>query len=661
MKSILLSLAFLFTLQFAGQTQTIFDEVDWDENPSYVQSDSTYADQDEFMVRKKVYVEIYNEIVNGQEVLKHQEIVHTLIQVNTDKAIDENNKIFVRYEEGDELLQKARVILPSGKVIEVKEEDIFESEDEDDKGSKYFALEGLEIGAQIEHFYQRELDPNITGVTVYAQGQYPMMEYSYKLYHPSYLRFAHRAYNCEWEPISTEPSDERSALEWKTKDIPGVGEQPMSYYDAGMRRFSYKLDKNIYTGAANIINYKRLNENIYQQYMVVEDKKELKALKKMVKEMDLSDEMSQEERIRAVENYCKNNYTVFPLQLSFFGLSPNIVDIASNKITSKEGYVRLLFGLYTYLDIDAELVLTSSRSDFLFEEDFENYQYLDKYLIYFPDVKDFVAPNVSNSRLGVIPASWTDNFGLFCKPVSIAGVSSCISDIKFIPAPGMEANYDEMDITVALDFDEVKATATYHKTLTGIYAQNYQPEFPNLKDEEKEELEEGMATYVDEDAEVLETELTNVEKNDFGAKPLIHDFTIASESFLSVAGDKVLFSVGDLIGPQQELYLEKGEERILPVDVGYNHGYSRSITFDIPEGYEVKNLDELLIDVKYEREGEEVIAFESTYTLEGKTVTVNIEEFYKDHHFEVEEFEAFRSVINAAADFNKVVLVFGQM
>ncbi len=661
MKTLFLSIICFLLLPTLGQTQTIFEEVDWDENPTYVQSDSTYADEDEFMVRKKVHVEIYNEVINGQEVLKHREIVHTLIQVNTDKAIEENNKIFVRYEEGDQLLQKARVILPSGKVIPVKEESIFESEEEDDKGSKYFALEGLEIGAQIEHFYQRELEPNITGITIYAQGRYPMMEYSYKLYHPSYLRFAHRAYNCEWEPISTEPSDERSALEWKAKNIPGVGEQPMSYYDAGMRRFAYKLDKNIYTGASNIINYKRLNENIYQQYMLVEDKKELKALKKMVKEMELSDEMSQEERIRAVENYCKNNYTVFPLQLSFFGLSKNIVDIANNKITSKEGYVRLLFGLYSYLDIDAELVLTSSRADFLFEQDFENYQYLDKYLIYFPEVKNFIAPNVPNSRLGIVPASWTDNYGLFCKPVSIAGVSSCISDIKFIPAPEMEANFDEMDIKVSLDFDEVKATANYHKTLTGIYAQSYQPEYSSLKDEEKEELEESMATYVDEDAEVIETQLTNVEKNDFGAKPLIHDFTIASESMLSIAGDKVLFSVGDLIGPQQELYLEKGEERILPVDVGYNHGYSRSITFDIPEGYEVKNLDELLIDVKYDRDGEEILAFESTYTLEGNTVTVNIEEYYKDHHFEVEEFEAFRSVINAAADFNKVVLVFGQM
>ncbi|MEO0404912.1 MAG: hypothetical protein AAF193_08580, partial [Bacteroidota bacterium] len=82
-----------------------------------------------------------------------------------------------------------------------------------------------------------------------------------------------------------------------------------------------------------------------------------------------------------------------------------------------------------------------------------------------------------------------------------------------------------------------------------------------------------------------------------------------------------------------------------------------TITFNIPEGYEVKNLDDLKINFTYDREGETILAFVSDYTLEGNTVKIVIDEYYKENHFPVEEYEAFRSTINGAADFNKVTLV----
>ncbi|MDA0882347.1 MAG: hypothetical protein O2984_03455 [Bacteroidetes bacterium] len=104
----------------------------------------------------------------------------------------------------------------------------------------------------------------------------------------------------------------------------------------------------------------------------------------------------------------------------------------------------------------------------------------------------------------------------------------------------------------------------------------------------------------------------------------------------------------------------KSREAMLPVDVGYNHGYYRTIAFDVPEGYEVKNLDDLNMDITYERDGEQILAFVSRYEVDGKRVKVIIDEVYRDHHFPVEEFENFRAVINGAADFNKLVLVFGE-
>jgi hypothetical protein len=52
--------------------------------------------------------------------------------------------------------------------------------------------------------------------------------------------------------------------------------------------------------------------------------------------------------------------------------------------------------------------------------------------------------------------------------------------------------------------------------------------------------------------------------------------------------------------------------------------------------------------------------FRSSYTLEGKTLKVVLDEYYKRLDYSLEEFEEYRKVINAAADFNKVVVYLEQ-
>jgi hypothetical protein len=50
-------------------------------------------------------------------------------------------------------------------------------------------------------------------------------------------------------------------------------------------------------------------------------------------------------------------------------------------------------------------------------------------------------------------------------------------------------------------------------------------------------------------------------------------------------------------------------------------------------------------------------SFVSNYTLEGQTLTVTINEYYKQLYAPLERYEDYRKVVNAAADFNKVTLV----
>ena len=71
----------------------------------------------------------------------------------------------------------------------------------------------------------------------------------------------------------------------------------------------------------------------------------------------------------------------------------------------------------------------------------------------------------------------------------------------------------------------------------------------------------------------------------------------------------------------------------------------------------MKNLDKLNFDVSHEIDGDEVFNFTSTYELKGDELLISIDENYKRITCSKDCFEPFREVINAAADFNKVILV----
>jgi hypothetical protein len=57
------------------------------------------------------------------------------------------------------------------------------------------------------------------------------------------------------------------------------------------------------------------------------------------------------------------------------------------------------------------------------------------------------------------------------------------------------------------------------------------------------------------------------------------------------------------------------------------------------------------------QDGKEVIAFKSTYTYENNILKISNVEYYNVMNLPLEQYEAFKNVVNAAADFNKIVLV----
>ena len=122
-----------------------------------------------------------------------------------------------------------------------------------------------------------------------------------------------------------------------------------------------------------------------------------------------------------------------------------------------------------------------------------------------------------------------------------------------------------------------------------------------------------------------------------------------------IVGDQYLFKLGETIGRQMEMYQEG--TRKLPLELDNCHGYYRYITVILPEGYSVANLDKLNMSFKVMQDGKEVTAFNSTYTLTGNVLQITNLEYYNTLSLPIDQYEAYKNVVNAAADFNKIVLV----
>jgi hypothetical protein len=146
-----------------------------------------------------------------------------------------------------------------------------------------------------------------------------------------------------------------------------------------------------------------------------------------------------------------------------------------------------------------------------------------------------------------------------------------------------------------------------------------------------------------------------VDNNDAPNHPFNIEGDVDISSLIENAGNKYLFKVGDAIGPQEEMY--NPDKRQNPVENQFNHGYHREITFNIPDGYTINNLNDINMDVAVLEDGKETSYFHSHYTVDGNTVKIVINEDYEKIDYPVDQFAQFQKVINASADFNKVVLV----
>ncbi|MET1258138.1 DUF3857 domain-containing protein [Flagellimonas sp. DF-77] len=649
MKNTLSALLLFCSLCLNAQNELVTTAYDWEAEPAYSTSIETGVAMKALQEKYTIEYAYDDEGTFTQHYLEHKTLL-----LNSNDKIEEYNKIYLPYNASSALLKsKARVITASGEVIELDESKILTAQDnETGQNYKYFAFEGVEKGSIIEYFYVERKNPSYSGSTYRLQSDFQKTNVAFELYAPSNLVFEFKSYNGLPAVVQDTLSEGRSRWELKLDKIDALLDESQAPYTASRAALVYKLDKNLNSNKSDLSSYGNVAQNIYNYYYQEPDKTAQPLLDEFL-EGTIKATDTDDAKIRKLDNQIKSGFI-----LSEAG-GDNLNDLTSilkTKIANSAGLIRLYVALMQQLEIKHELVITSDRTKIKFDDKFEAHNFLTDFLMYFPKQDRYLSPTELGTRYGYPPPYLTDNHGLFIKEVSVGSFTSAVGKIKFIKAVSADDTVDEMKIDVNFDTDDITTNEIkLSRSFSGYYALPIHPYMAQVIGEDRTNILEGLAKTINENVTVESMEVINEDPELFGVKPIIFELGVRSNALVEKAGRKYLFKVGDLIGPQVQMYQEK--KRVLPLENEHTRSYLRTITITLPEGYDVVNLEDINIDNKYAEGGSEQFSFTSSYELAGNVLTIRADEFYRTNIVPPSNFNEFRKVINSAADFNKITLI----
>ena len=614
---------------------------DWKENPKLHELSSAELKESSIGILEKYIVE-YKKGMFSQDLISY-ETTHSITRVNNEKGISKHNTVYIpMYEVKNVIDIKARTINSDGKITLLNKDNIKEINNVEEYGDfKIFAIEGVEQNSEIEVLYTVEKEYDMHG-TETIQNDYPIKEAQF-LFITGDLNSKIKAYRTEtaFENISV---DDKQAKLLTLRDIPAMIEEEYATPNANKIAVVYQCmpkDQNItqeqfWNNVVNNVGGKFFPEEVSP--LVNNDIENFTKGKQ---------DLTVFEKASLIDNFIKSNFTIVKNNNAEL---TDLEYILKNRTSSDFGIMKAYAHYLKALDVEYEIVVTANRFTYKFDPDFFTPNMLRDFLIYLPTEEKYIAPDRLEYRVGEAPLQLLGNYGLYITESFEYYFSKIVQS---------DPNFSRIvrNTNVTFDEDLESVTLKQYQEHTGHWSTTSRA-ILNLS------TEQGIKDYEDyltgsgiENKVVINMETENTDMNPLEYNlPFIVKNTMTSESLLEEAGDSYIFQIGKIIGTQSELYQET--ERVNPIEMTYPNQYDYDIKIHIPEGYTAEGLEVLNIDKSFKSvTGEKICKFESSYKLEGNTIIITIQEFYKSNEYNLNRYEEFRSVINAASDFNKTSIL----
>ena len=651
MKKSLFLLCFPMATAIAQTTPPPIVLEHWDPKPTLHTTDPSYSKEPAIILLDERRIEYVDEPKNQMGLYR---TLHRIVHIIDDRGIESFNKIYLGISDNSDIVDiKARTILPGGKIIEVDRQNIKDLKEDDGNTYKIFAMEGLEKGCEVEFYYTFRRNPTYFG-REQIQNSFPVVKARIEVLAPDRLSFQLKGYNCDIS-VSDTSQGGKHVVSSGLENIPGADREKYASYDVNLARIEYRLSYNsaISDGKTRLFTWNELAKRIYNLDAGFTEGEQKKAGELIRHEGwdKLADERS---KIIAVENYLKKK--IATREDITDDNAENLEWILKNSIATSRGIVRMYEALYKKLGVEDQIVLTSDRTEMKIDRSFENWNNAGEILLYFPLQKKFLAPTITVMRYPWIDPMWGSGDGVYCKVTTIGTFTTAMAEVKPIPLEDYTENFSRIESRLQLNPTMDTLLIDMKQSYGGYSAFSYRAGFVLANAEEQHNILKQIVKFGTNSENIVSSKLENTDLESANDnKPFVVQANVKSSELVENAGNKVLLKFGEIIGPQIEMYQEKARQ--FPMDMGYPHSYDREIELTIPEGYRIKNPEDLTIHHEYLENGQVTMGFVSTYKLEGSRLAVHVTESYRQVQYPLSQYEDFKKIINASADFNKIVLV----
>lgn len=645
MKHLISSLFLLATLFSTLTAQKLkYKTLEWEEKPVIHTLDESYDDESAVIINDYRCVQVALDYNKAYTYATN----HKIIKVNTDAGIEKFNKIYIPISNGDVLIRiELRTISPDNGIKKFNSGNLRKLNNVDGYSNyNIYAVEGIEKGCEIEYIYTIKKNVQSIGREIF-QRDVPIIKAKFELLTPDRIEYSTKSYN--GFPDSRTYNSNKETVE--AENIPALTDEGFSSYKAKLMRVDYKIERSYLEH--NLITWGSVARNLFR---ALDTSKGSKQAAKFIKSLDFDDQ-SELIQIQMIEEKIKKEFSI---KESLEDEYSNPAFIFKNKVGNSFGICKVYMKCFERLELDFQIVFTSSRIAGTLDADYAHNMDLRDILFYFPRHKKYISPELIHMRLGPPSNVHGGNLGLFISTAYSEFPRDAVYkmyQIKTLPYLTSEENNLGMNVNVKLNESLDEASLKVEQFSQGHRAYFQRFMYSVSEEDEKEEFKKSTVTSAIEDAVYTSTRLENedVSLSTDNSKYFNVHVECTSKSLVEKVGNDILFSIGKVIGKQIELYEEK--ERTTDVIFYDLKRYSHRVVFEIPEGYKCSGLDNLKISNSLERDGKTIMRFISDYSIEGNQLIVTINEDY--HVLEIDKslYNEYRKVINSAADFNKVVIV----
>jgi hypothetical protein len=574
--------------------------------------------------------------------LKAIETIHKIIRVNTIDAVSMFNKVSIPTDNTIQILSlRARFISATGKITEVNPNNIKEIENINNTAYKIFAIEGAEIGGEIEYYYSLEQRPRLFGREIF-EHRIHSKNITLEIITPQNIVFQAKSYNNLPAIRSHTNYANKTTLYVEMVDtylnnfispnIANPAESKIGRVDFKLLYYTDQANRKIFTwnSAAQF-----MAESVYLFQKL--PTQQIQTAKNIVQNL-LKNTKTTTQKIIAIENFIKEN-----IRMEENCSSDNLKDILEKGQANKLGIVRLFALFFDLAKISNQMVLTSNRNKAKFDKDFENWIFLEHYLFYFPESKAYLAPNNISYRYNLIPPYLTAQDGLFIE----YSFQLASTEIKEIVAANANTTLDEEEFVLTFDTENYQMKGTCRRHFSGYYASSLAYAYEMT--ENKQSLSERIFRTTIADVALADTKIIAYPNNTVTNSTFLDiETSLLSTTLIEKAGDKLLFRIGDLLAQE----FKGGEGEIIEQD--FNKLFKRKIILTIPDDYIVRNL----ANIQTVANKNNPVWFEVDYELQKNKIIIQISGSCNQIYYDKKEQIVLQEVIQAMKNFEQTVLVF---